>query len=553
MQATIHIPGYDSFEQIALGGMAAVYKARKTSLKRPVAIKILYPHLAENAVFIERFKREAEAAAKVQHDNIVNVIDYGQCGDNHYIVMEYCDGVTLAALLEQHGAVPPDVGCAILVKVCCGLEAAHAANLVHRDIKPANIIFTRQGGVKLADFGLAKTVDAIQLVTQHGKVIGTPAYMSPEQTRGDDVGPQSDVFSLGVVAYELLAGRRPFEGRNYAEVVGRIQSDAPEAISLVAPNVSPRLAHIVHAMLEKEPGRRYESVGRVARDLEEAIDQDGYRRDRTMLAEYLADPESYRATHEWVAKKGTESRPQGADGPRPHGSTRPSPDRIVEAEADGGAEYRVILESIDRNMETPASFALKLSMSIRSPLPRVMSIVKNMPASVGGHLPLRKASKLVHVIQKLGGTSRLEPELTEGVAPASPVSARSEEPDVSAASRTAPTVERTAEFHPIDEHMGEMKSTSRESALICPKCGWEAEADARFCAICLFSFEKHETLSFTDLHNCLVTENPLEQPPQRTPGSATEFAGAFRSLPRNVKIAGLVGLVILLLLVIFGR
>jgi len=560
MQATIQIPGYDSFEQIALGGMAAVYKARKISLKRPVAIKLLYPHLAENAVFIERFKREAEAAAKVQHENIVNVIDYGQCGDSHYIVMEYCDGVTLAALLEQHGAVPPDVGCGILLKVCCGLEAAHAANLVHRDIKPANIIFTRQGGVKLADFGLAKTVDAIQLVTQHGKVIGTPAYMSPEQTRGDDVGPQSDVFSLGVVAYELLAGRRPFEGRNYAEVVGRIQSDAPEAIYLVEPNVNARLAHIVHAMLEKEPGRRYESVGRVARDLEEAINQGGYRRDRTMLAEYLADPESYRAAHECVARKGTESRPQGADGPRPHGSTRPSPDGIVEGEADAGAEYRVILESIDRNMETPASFALKLSMSIRSPLPRVISIVKNMPASVGGHLPLRKAAKLVHVIQKLGGTARLEPELTEGAArerktaaKASPVSAQSEQPDAPASSRTPPTVETTAEYHPIDEHMGEVKSTTRESALICPKCGWEAEADARFCAICLFSFEKRETLSFTDLHNCLVTENPLEQPPQRTPRSATAFARTFRGLPRNVKIAGLVGLVMLLILVVFSR
>jgi len=547
MQATIQIPGYDSFEQIALGGMAAVYKARKTSLKRPVAIKLLYPHLAENAVFIERFKREAEAAAKVQHENIVNVIDYGQCGDSHYIVMEYCDGVTLAALLEQHGAVPPDVGCGILLKVCCGLEAAHAANLVHRDIKPANIIFTRQGGVKLADFGLAKTVDAIQLVTQHGKVIGTPAYMSPEQTRGDDVGPQSDVFSLGVVAYELLSGRRPFEGRNYAEVVSHIQSDAPEMVYLVEPNVNARLARVVHTMLEKETSRRYESVGRVARDLEEAIDQGGYRRDRTMLAEYLADPELYRAGHKWEGSKGRESRPQGAGGPE-------------EAAADAGAEYRVILESIDRNTETPATFALKLSMSIRSPLPRVMSIVKNVPASVGGHLPLRKAAKLVHVIQELGGTARLEPELTEGIArerktaaKASPVSARSGEPDTSASSRNPPTVERTAEYHPIEEHLGELKSTTRESALICPKCGWEAEADARFCAICLFSFEKRETLSFTDLHNCLVTENPLEQPRQRTPRSATEFARTFRGLPRNVKIAGLVGLVILLVLVVFSR
>jgi serine/threonine protein kinase len=569
MQATIRIPGYDSLEQIALGGMAAVYKARKTSLRKPVAIKLLYPHLAANAVFIERFKREAEAAAKVQHENIVNVIDYGECGDTHYIVMEYCDGVTLAALLEEHGAVPPDVGCAILLDVCCGLEAAHSANLVHRDIKPANIMLTRRGGVKVADFGLAKTVDSMQLVTQHGKVIGTPAYMSPEQTRGDNVGPQSDVFSLGVVAYELLTGRRPFEGRNYAEVVDRIQSDEPEAIYLVEPLVSSRVARIVEGMLEKDLSRRTNSVGRVARDLEVAVDQCGYRRDRKMLSEYLAAPESYRASHGWTADAEPESGPTarpscGADAAGP--SSRPSPDGSEQEAADTGAEYRVILESLDRTKETPASFALKLSMSIRSPLPRVVGIVKNMPASVGGHLSLRKASKLVHVIQELGGTARMEPELAEGRTP-EPVAARerkgapkdSTEPargdtlETAAPKRTPPTVATTAEFHPIDEHTAEVQSAGRKSALICPKCGWEADAEARFCAICLFPFEKTETLSFTDLHNCLVTENPLAQPRARGPRSVAGCLGGVRNLPRSVKIAGFVGLAILLALVVFGR
>jgi serine/threonine-protein kinase len=239
MQAVFRIRGYDSFEQIAVGGMAVVYKARKQSLKKTVAIKVLLPHLAADTRFITRFQQEAEAAARIQHDNIVNVVDYGKSESSYYIVMEYYDGLTIEELLRTQPRLPVDVALSIVLNVAYGLEAAHAESLVHRDIKPANVIFTRAGGIKIADFGLAKTVDKFTLVTQTGKVVGTPAYMSPEQTRGEPVGTQSDIFSLGVVAYELLTGRRPFDGSSYSEVVDRIQSYEPPQPSSFNPRSRP--------------------------------------------------------------------------------------------------------------------------------------------------------------------------------------------------------------------------------------------------------------------------------------------------------------------------
>ena len=169
MAFSIKIEGYDSFEQIALGGMAAVYKARKVSVDKIVAIKVLFPYLANDESFIERFQREAKSAAKVQHENIVNVIDFGESGGCYYIVMEYYEGLTVAELIEQRSRVPLDIAVNILLDVCLGLEAAHDKGIIHRDIKPGNVIFTHQGGVKIADFGLAKKSDTMTVVTQPGK------------------------------------------------------------------------------------------------------------------------------------------------------------------------------------------------------------------------------------------------------------------------------------------------------------------------------------------------------------------------------------------------
>ncbi|HET6349507.1 MAG TPA: serine/threonine-protein kinase, partial [Candidatus Krumholzibacteria bacterium] len=293
MQALFRIRGYDSFEQIAVGGMAVVYKARKQSLKKAVAIKVLLPHLAADPRFITRFQQEAEAAARVQHENIVNVIDYGKSEVSYYIVMEYYDGLTIEELVRRYPRLPLDVALSIILNVCYGLEAAHAENLVHRDIKPANIIFTRQGGIKIADFGLARDVEKFTMVTHAGKVVGTPAYMSPEQTRGETVGTQSDIFSLGVVAYELLTGRRPFEGASFSEVVDRIQSHEPAAVSSLNPSVDATIAHIVTRMMAKRTDERYGRVADVILETETLMDQYGLRRDRRVLTEFFEDPEGY--------------------------------------------------------------------------------------------------------------------------------------------------------------------------------------------------------------------------------------------------------------------
>jgi serine/threonine protein kinase len=293
MAIQISIAGYDSFEQIALGGMAAVYKARKTSIDKIVAIKVLFPYLANDQSFIERFQREAKSAAKVQHESIVNVVDFGESDGSYFIVMEYYEGLTLAELLKENQKIPLDIAVSILLDVCLGLEAAHAKEIVHRDIKPANIIYTRQGGIKIADFGLAKKSDTMTVVTQPGKVLGTPAYMSPEQAAADHVGPQSDIFSLGVVAYELFCGRRPFEGKTYSEVLERIQTYEVPPIINENPLIQPDLETVIRKMLEKDLTRRYQNIADVVSDLERSMEKFDMKRDRRRLRSYIKDPLAY--------------------------------------------------------------------------------------------------------------------------------------------------------------------------------------------------------------------------------------------------------------------
>jgi serine/threonine protein kinase len=293
MAIHVTIDGYDSLEQIGVGGMAAVYKARKTSIDKVVAIKVLFPYLASDESFIERFQREARAAARIQHENIVNVIDFGDSEGSYYIVMEYYDGLTLEDIVKERHELPLDVAIQILLEVCYGLESAHSHDTVHRDIKPGNIIFTNQGGIKIADFGLAKKSDATSMITQEGKVIGTPAYMSPEQAAGEDVGPQSDIFSLGVVAYEVLGQQKPFAGKSYSEVLEKIQTFEPLAVSSINPLVQPDFEIIVSRMLEKDRAKRYQSISEVIADIEKSMEKFRFARDRRKLASYINDPESY--------------------------------------------------------------------------------------------------------------------------------------------------------------------------------------------------------------------------------------------------------------------
>jgi len=309
MAIQVEIEGYEQLEQIGVGGMAAVYRARRSSIDKTVAIKVLFPYLATDAEFIDRFQREARSAASISHENIVNVIDCGESNGSFYIVMDYYDGHTLEALMLERPGLPTDIAVQVVLEVAIGLEAAHARDIVHRDIKPANIIFTSQGGIKIADFGLARKADAIS-VTQEGKVIGTPAYMSPEQAAGRPIGPASDVFSLGVVAYELLSRRKPFEGRTYSEVLERIQTWNPPTLAHVNPLIDADLEAIVARMLAKNESERYSDAHALVADLEAAMDRLKIPRDRRRLAAYARDPQAYEASFQ--EKVVTESLSRGS-------------------------------------------------------------------------------------------------------------------------------------------------------------------------------------------------------------------------------------------------
>ncbi len=293
MAIHVAIDGYDSLEQIGVGGMAAVYKARKVSIDKTVAIKVLFPYLATDESFTERFQREAKAAASIQHDNIVNVIDFGESEGAFYIVMEYYDGRTLEAMMKERPGIPLEISVQILLEVAYGLEAAHRLDIVHRDIKPANIIYTRQGSIKIADFGLAKKSDSASMITQLGKVIGTPAYMSPEQAAGRPVSAASDIFSLGVVAFELLSRRKPFEGASYSDVLEKIQTLETPNIADLNPFVEPPLEHVIERMLEKDERDRYPDATALLADLEAALEKTKIARDRGRLASYIRDPAAY--------------------------------------------------------------------------------------------------------------------------------------------------------------------------------------------------------------------------------------------------------------------
>lgn len=295
MAIKVAIEGYDELEQIGVGGMAAVYRARKVSIDKIVAIKLLFPYLATDASYIDRFQREAKAAASIQHENVVNIIDFGESDGAFYIVMEYYDGGTLEQLMKERPGLPPEVAIRILLEVAYGLEAAHAHDIVHRDVKPANIIVTNQGAIKIADFGLARKSDSETLITLEGKVVGTPAYMSPEQAAGRPVGPASDVFSFGVVAYELLSRRKPFEGQSYSDVLEKIQTFEPSRVGIVNPLIPMELETVVKRCLEKSESARYKDAGELVLALEAAMASGQIARDRRQLAVYVKDPARYDA------------------------------------------------------------------------------------------------------------------------------------------------------------------------------------------------------------------------------------------------------------------
>jgi eukaryotic-like serine/threonine-protein kinase len=256
---TLFADRYRLERRLGVGGMATVQLAMDTRLERRVAVKLLAEHLAQDSSFVSRFRREALAAARLVHPNVVQVFDFGadEASGRPFIVMEWVDGPSCAEILRELGRLEPADAVSILSQACRGLDYAHRNGVVHRDVKPGNLLRTRDGGqVKLADFGIAKATEHSDM-TKVGSVLGTAAYLSPEQARGEPAGPAADLYALGVVSYQLLAGRLPYESASLTDLARQQDSVAPPLLHEVDPAIPRPLALVVARALEREPGDRF--------------------------------------------------------------------------------------------------------------------------------------------------------------------------------------------------------------------------------------------------------------------------------------------------------
>ncbi|HET7053516.1 MAG TPA: protein kinase [Solirubrobacterales bacterium] len=264
---------YELGDRLGSGGMSNVYRATDLILERTVAVKILAEHLSDDERFVARFRREALAVAKLIHPNIVQVYDTGIDESRHYIVMEYVEGRSGAQILQRQGSVAPEIAAEAGVQACAGLDYAHRRGIIHRDVKPGNLMVVGGpvgGGpmtVKLTDFGIARAI-AQTRITQVGSVVGTAAYLAPEQVRGEEATPATDVYALGVVLYQFLTGRLPYEGSTLAELAVRQQNERPLPPSTYNDEVPETLGGAVLRALEGDPSRRYASADELAEGLQ---------------------------------------------------------------------------------------------------------------------------------------------------------------------------------------------------------------------------------------------------------------------------------------------
>jgi len=266
------------------GGMSSVYRGYDRMLERNVALKVLHPQFRDDTEYVERFRREARAVAQLSHPHIVTVIDRGVSDGHQYIVFEFVAGENLKQMIERTGPLPVRRVVELAIQIADALAFAHAHGIVHRDVKPQNVLIDGSGEAKVTDFGIARTLDVERGVTQTGTVLGTSNYLSPEQAEGAPVTPATDVYSLGVVLYELLTGDVPFRGDNLVVVAMKHVTEDPPDVAELRPDLPPRLAQAVRHALEKQPDQRFPSMDAFATELRRCLEELGdFDDDRTLV------------------------------------------------------------------------------------------------------------------------------------------------------------------------------------------------------------------------------------------------------------------------------
>jgi serine/threonine-protein kinase len=284
---------YELLERVGQGGMAVVYRGLDRTLKRTVAVKILHKHLSDYQEARDRFEREAQAVAKLRHENILEIFDYS-AKDESYIVTEFIDGQTLKQNITDRPIAFPEVGAMIIVQVCRALAHAHAGGIMHRDVKPENIMIRTDGVVKLMDFGISHMVD-LERLTVTGQLLGSPAYMAPEHVEGRPIDFRTDVFAVGIVLYQLTVGKLPFEGKNPHEVLKRIAECKFVDPRQANPRIGNRLGRIILRAMAPTPAGRFASVGEMVIALEAYLEESGVSKDKLAgeLARYFQAPGAY--------------------------------------------------------------------------------------------------------------------------------------------------------------------------------------------------------------------------------------------------------------------
>ncbi len=286
---------YELLERVGQGGMAVVYRGLDRSLKRVVAVKILHKHLSDYQEARDRFEREAQAVAKLRHENILEIFDYAAKPDSEaYIVTEFIDGLTLKQFCTDRPITFPEIGALVMLQVARALAHAHAAGILHRDVKPENIMIRSDGVVKLMDFGISHMVD-LERLTVTGQLLGSPAYMAPEHVEGRPIDYRTDVFAVGIVLYQLTVGKLPFEGKNPHEVLKRIAECKFVDPRVANPRIGNRLGRITLRAMAAAPDDRYPAIGEMVIALEAYLEESGLEPDKVTseLARYFKSPAAY--------------------------------------------------------------------------------------------------------------------------------------------------------------------------------------------------------------------------------------------------------------------